>query len=210
VEAELRASWTDLLAGFGAAPAAIQASFADLVARHAEPHRHYHTLAHVAAVLRIIHALCPDAAGRPALLLAGWFHDAVYDPRAGDNEERSAELARAVLRPLGVPESTLDEVGRLILLTRSHQAGPDDWDGHVLLDSDLAILGADEPTYDDYARAIRREYAWVAEEQYRAGRRRVLEGFLARAHIYFTPLMRARCEGRARANMAREVAALRG
>ena len=179
-------------------------TFAGLAARYGEPGRHYHTLDHIRAVLDRIDALWPDAP--PALQLAAWLHDVVYDSRAADNEERSADYARAVLPALGVPSEVIDETARLILLTRSHDTDPDDGAGHTLLDADLAVLSADAPTYDAYAAAIRREYAWVAESDYRAGRRRVLERFLDRPRIYLTIEM-AEAEPRARDNLRREIAA---
>jgi predicted metal-dependent HD superfamily phosphohydrolase len=105
------------------------------------------------------------------------------------------------------PSDTIDEAARLILLTRTHEAGPDDRAGRTLLDADLAVLSADEPAYDAYADAIRREYAWVPEADYRAGRRRVLERFLVRPRIYFTMEM-AEAEPKARANLRREIGRL--
>jgi predicted metal-dependent HD superfamily phosphohydrolase len=184
-------------------------AFADLVRRYAEPGRSYHTLDHIAAVLDTIEWLTGKPA--PALLLAGWFHDVVYDSRASDNEERSADHARRTLASLGVNAAVQDEAARLILLTKSHTAAAaaDDESGQILLDADLAILGAEPAVYDAYAAAIRREYAWVSEADYRAGRRPILEKFLSRPRIYFTPLMVARAETSARANLAREIAALR-
>jgi predicted metal-dependent HD superfamily phosphohydrolase len=190
--------WLDLL------PDA-HSAFDDLVRRYAEPSRHYHTLAHIASVLEVIDRLVSHAP--PALVLAAWYHDAVYDSRAGDNEERSAELARHALAGR-VGDGVCDEVARLILLTTSHTASADDHVGQVLLDADLAVLGAERDIYDAYARAIRQEYAWVNEPDYRTGRRRVLQRFLGRPVIYFTRAMRAQAEGQARANLAREIAAL--
>jgi predicted metal-dependent HD superfamily phosphohydrolase len=178
-------------------------SFADLAARYGERGRHYHTLDHIRAVLDHIDALWPDAP--PALRLAAWLHDVVYDSRAADNEERSADYARAVLPALGVPSDVIDETARLILLTRSHETDPDDRAGRTLLDADLAVLAADAPTYDAYAAAIRREYAWVPEPDYRAGRRRVLERFLVRSRIFLSMEM-AEAEPRARDNLRREIA----
>src|SRR5207244_2229144 len=101
-------------------------------------------------------------------------------------------------------------IRRLILLTKSHDAAADDSDGHILLDADLAILGADAGHYDDYARAIRREYAWVAEDAYRDGRARVLEGFLKRPRIYLTEAMLQSHECPARRNLQQELHLLRG
>jgi predicted metal-dependent HD superfamily phosphohydrolase len=200
--------FTGPLAGLGCDAEAARAAFADLSGRYGEPHRHYHTLEHVAEVLRAVRELAP-ADPDPALLLAAWFHDVIYDPRAGDNEERSAGHARAVLEALGVPEAVRAEAARLILLTRTHSAGPDDLLGQVLLDADLGVLGAFAERYDRYAAAIRREYAWVPEDGYRAGRRRVLESFLARPRIYATDAMFARGEAAARANLRREIATFR-
>src|SRR5262249_30114936 len=183
---------------------------ADLVARYGEPHRHYHTLDHVDEVLRTVRALCEPGAPRPALLLAAWFHDVIYDPRAGDNEERSAAHARAVLEPLGVPADAPAETTRLILLTRDHTTTAEDVTGHVLLDADLAALGASPERYDAYSRAIRQEYGWVPEGHYRQGRTRVLRGFLGRPRIYLTERMFTLREESARSNLRREVATLLG
>ena len=181
-------------------------TFAELVTRYREPARHYHTLDHVRAVLDRIDALWPDAP--QALPLAAWLHDIIYDPRAADNEERSADYARALLPTLGVSATTTDETARLILLTRSHEADADDRAGRTLLAADLAILAADAPAYYAYADAIRREYAWVPEPDYRAGRCRILERFLVRPRIFFTTEM-AEAERMARDNLAREIAWLR-
>ena len=112
---DLLTRWLRLLPGSAAA-------FADLAAHYGEPGRHYHTLDHIRAVLDRIDALWPDAP--PALLLAAWLHDVVYDSRAADNEERSADYARAILPALGVPPGAVDETARLILLTRSTRPTP--------------------------------------------------------------------------------------
>jgi predicted metal-dependent HD superfamily phosphohydrolase len=144
----------------------------------------------------------------PALRLAIWFHDAIYDTRASDNEERSAAHARRVLQPLDVPEPVLLETERLILLTKMHSLSNEDRPGQLLIDADLAILGASESEYDAYALAIRKEYAWVDEEAYRTGRRMVLETFLRRPRIYSTDEMFTQREEAARRNLRREIESL--
>jgi predicted metal-dependent HD superfamily phosphohydrolase len=205
----LEAAWLGLLAPFEVGGEAGRNAFLDLAGRYAAPGRAYHNLNHLREVLAVIDALRAAARDATAVRLAAWFHDAVYDPRAADNEEKSARLAEEVLGGLGLPERTVREVGRLVLLTRTHEAAADDADGHVLLDSDLAILAAPPPRYDEYARAIRQEYGWVPEEEYRAGRRRVLDGFLRRGRLYRTEQMFRACEPPARANLRREIDALR-
>ena len=83
-----------------------------LLARWSEPHRSYHALSHLAAVLRRLDRLA--AAGTTvddAVELAAWWHDAVYDVRRADNEARSAELASGVMVSLGWPETTATRGG---------------------------------------------------------------------------------------------------
>jgi predicted metal-dependent HD superfamily phosphohydrolase len=140
-----------------------------------------------------------------------WFHDVVYDSRAKDNEHRSGELAVDLLGPVGVPASAIDRIVQMIWATQYAADGPPPAmrDTRVLLDADLAILGASEDRYARSARDIRTEYAWVPEADYRAGRARVLEHFLARPRIYFTGVMFEEGEERARANLRTEIAALK-
>jgi predicted metal-dependent HD superfamily phosphohydrolase len=167
----LAARWRELVGAFSVPEGAAENAFADLAARYSDPARSYHTLRHVAEILDTIDALSDQARDLAALRFAAWFHDAVYDTHAQDNEERSAQLAEEVLRGLQVPEATVTTTRDVILLTRSHRAGPADRDGQILLDADLAILGAPPERYAAYRRAIRQEYGWVPEEQYCSGRR---------------------------------------
>jgi len=182
-----------------------------LLTRYREPHRAYHTLAHVLRVLRDIDSLL-DAAIVPdggAVRLAAWYHDAVYDPRAraGVNEAASASLARRDLEALAVPERRIGDVERLVMMTASHRPAAGAADEAVLADADLAVLGADPPTYTAYVNGVRSEYDFLMNEEWRAGRAVVLRSFLERNPIYSTPLMQAR-EPTARANLAAELASL--
>ncbi len=201
----LRLRWDDLLCPFVTSPVSSETTFSELAARYSDPERHYHNLVHIGEMLVMVDVHAPAASNIAALRFAVWFHDAVYDSRAKDNEERSVELAMRVLPGLGVTAEMTANVARLILLTKTHHADPDDLDGQVLLDADLAILGAREPRYDEYAAAIRREYAWVPDEAYRTGRRAVLETFLKRPRIYFIESLFNLREERARKNIGKEI-----
>ncbi len=160
--------------------------------RYAEPHRHYHTLEHIEHCLEEFDPL--QAADPEAVELAIWFHDAIYDTRRHDNEERSAEW---LLQEL--PEAR--RAAALILVTKHHKAStPDE---ALLVDVDLAILGQSEERFDRYERQIRAEYAWVPEDVFRRKRAELLDGFLARPFIYGTEPFRAKYEAAARANLSR-------
>jgi predicted metal-dependent HD superfamily phosphohydrolase len=201
-QAHLHKSWRTLMTPFEAPLDRCDQVFMELAGRYSSEARHYHTLNHIHAMLELL----PEAA--PALALAVWFHDVVYDTRAADNEERSAAPADKMLQMLSIPPTIRTETHRLILLTKRHEAAEDDRDGRQLLDADLAILGAAEEEYDRYAAAIRKEYEWVPVEDYRRGRKGVLENFLQRKWLYFTEAMREQREVRARENLQREIEAL--
>lgn len=201
----LRVQWDRLLGSLGVQAEKGSGDFDALVKAHSDPGRYYHNLDHIEAVLHTIELLADKAQNLPVVRLAGWYHDAVYDSRAADNEERSAVLAEAACAAWGLASEVGTAVARLIRATRIHQAEEDDVDACVLLDADLAILGAEPAEYDVYAEAIRREYAWVTDADYRAGRARVLRGFLQRERIFRLEQMRCRCEQRARDNLAREI-----
>ncbi|HET8560618.1 MAG TPA: hypothetical protein VFL69_08890 [Marmoricola sp.] len=168
-----------------------------------DPARGYHDLRHLAEVLHHLDELVPaDHPTRDTLLLAAWFHDAVYEgSMAGDNEERSARMAERLLA--GTPHAA--EVARLVRLTATHRPADDDLDGQLLCDADLAILAAGPERYDDYTAGVRQEYADVPDRAFREGRRLVLEDLLAKATLFHTATARARWEERARANVRAEV-----
>ena len=181
---------------------------ADLVVRWSEPHRHYHTLDHLAQVLSIVDAHAALAADAAAVRLAAWFHDAVYDPRATDNEERSAALAESTLAATGLPAARIAEVARLVRLTAGHAVADGDRNGALLADADLAILAAPPDVYDRYAAAVRREYAHVPDDAFRAGRAAVLRHLLDLPELYRIVPARTEWTERAVANLRRELAEL--
>ena len=182
--------------------------WAAVVAAWSEPHRRYHDLAHLAAVLGLVGELGAAADDVDAVRLAAWYHDVVYDPRRDDNEAASAVRARAGLRGL-VPEGRLDEVARLILLTVGHAPAPEDRNGALLCDADLAVLAGPPDAYAAYASAVREEYAHLPDEAFTAGRIAVLERLLELPALYRLPAVAETWTPRARANLRAELALLR-
>jgi predicted metal-dependent HD superfamily phosphohydrolase len=182
--------------------------WAALVAAWSEPHRRYHGLAHLAAVLGLVGQLSDAAADPAAVRLAAWYHDAVYDPTRSDNEQVSAQRARAGLRGL-VPDERIHAVERLVLLTAGHDPEPGDADGAVLCDADLAVLASPPDAYASYASAVRAEYGHLSDEAFTAGRTAVLERLLALPALYRLPAVAAEWTPRAQANVTAELALLR-
>lgn len=181
----------------------------DLEAAYAEPHRRYHTRAHIEQCLALLDQV-PDLTETEHQILtyAIWWHDAVYDASASDNEAKSAEMAKRDLRDFDVSLHARDEVARLIALTAGHTVEEGDRLGEILVSIDLSILGAPEDRYDAYAAAVRAEYAHVPDDLWRKGRSGVLQRFLDAQVIYPDPAFAQWLETQARANLSRELASL--
>jgi predicted metal-dependent HD superfamily phosphohydrolase len=182
--------------------------WAAVVAAWSEPHRRYHDLAHLAAVLGLVGELAGDAADSDAVRLAAWYHDIVYEPERTSNEQVSAGRARAGLRGL-VPDARVNEVERLVLLTAGHDPAPGDANGAVLCDADLAVLAGPPDAYATYASAVREEYGHLSDEEFTAGRIAVLEHLLALPALYRTPEAARQWTDRAAANLTAELTLLR-
>jgi predicted metal-dependent HD superfamily phosphohydrolase len=206
----VRRCWQDIALPRCWPEPAATAVLEELVRAYGEPHRHYHTLDHIARLIDLFERHGEGIAERDTVALAILFHDAVYDPRRNDNEEASAALAVGRLAALTVASDVTGDVSRYIVATRHGQSAVPIAEAglRLLLDLDLSILGAPPVEYCAYAEAIRREYGFVPDALYRPGRRRVLEGFLARERIYRTDKLSALWEGPARANLAGEMAEL--
>lgn len=196
-----RLRFSELWHRLGATGSGNQA-FGDLAAAHAESGRAYHTLDHVLDCLARLDESSAAPEDRDLVEAAIWLHDVVYDPHRADNEVRSAEWASRTLGSAGISQATVERIRDLILLT-AHSTPPSDPQAALLCDVDLSILGRDEREFDEYQRRIRREYAWVPEPLYRAGRARVLSAFQKRDRIYLTDYFHDRYERRARANLRR-------
>lgn len=181
-----------------------EALYHELIARYSEPHRKYHTTRHLDDCFARLLEVEARAIHRQEIELALWFHDAIYDTRRKDNEEKSAEWARSAALRLGLPNAAAERVHALIMATR-HNATPDDPDARLLVDIDLSILGAGAERFDEYERQIREEYAWVREFLFRSERRKILKSFIARPRIFNTGHFFRTHEAQARANIERSL-----
>jgi predicted metal-dependent HD superfamily phosphohydrolase len=180
--------------------------FLDLVLAYSSAGRVYHTLNHIQQVLKTIEQMRSLTLNLPNIQIAAWFHDVIYESIAKDNEEKSAEYAEVTLNSLKIPKTTIVQVKNLILNTKNHQAPAADIDSQILLDADLAIFGSTDSEYQDYSQAIRQEYSWVSEVEYRFRRKKVLQDFLQRKRIYLTEYLFVKLEKRARQNLQAEIA----
>lgn len=183
-----------------------QSSFAifdELKEVYTEPGRYYHTDKHIADCLTLLQTLRHQATRPAEIEVALWFHDAVYDTRRTDNEERSAEWAVKFLGESKVRQVIINRIARLIMVTKKHT--PHDADAALMTDVDLSILGAQSHVFNQYDTDIRREYCWVPDEQFRQGRVQVLKSFFELSELYNTGYFREKYEQQARLNLGSKI-----
>jgi len=202
----LRGSWSRCWTGLGAS-ADNHAICERLIAAYGESQRKYHTLQHLGECLTLFEAQRHHAGEPHEVEIALWFHDAIYQVRAGDNELRSADWAADALRAGGVAAERIERVRQHVLATR-HAALPVGPDQALLVDIDLSILGAEPVRFDEYEHQVRAEYRWVPDFMFRPKRREILTEFLQRDPIYTTAALREKLEAQARANLTRSLVKL--
>jgi predicted metal-dependent HD superfamily phosphohydrolase len=184
-----------------------------LIAIYSDCDRHYHGLRHIETLLALAAEHAREITDHEAVEAAIWFHDAVYDTRKADNEAQSAELATVLLTGAATDER-LRSIAAMIQASANHRvpasmAAATAQDCALFLDMDLAILGSPTEEFAAYERAVRREYDWVPEQEWLAGRSRVLHNFLARPFIYASLQFQRSHEAAARLNLKRSLALLK-
>ena len=208
----MASAWIRAVEALGGSSAAAADSASELERQYRRPDRHYHNLAHIAAVIGHVGVLADDeglsADDLAVATLAACVHDVVYEGRAGDDERASAAWARETLARCGLIDGVIDRVCRAVLETIGHEPA-EDRSVAVVLDADLAVLGSDSDAYDRYVDSVRAEYGDLDDEAWRSGRAAVLERLAGRDHLYLTGSGRARWETVARLNISRELHGLR-
>ncbi len=166
--------------------------------------RKHHNIAHIADMLGEFDTIKSDLDNPDSVEAAIWYHDAIYDSSEKNNEEESMCLMKESFVKIEVPDDFIENTGELILVTK-HDKKPLEKDAMYLVDLDLSILGKPEREFDEYERNIRDEYFWVDEDDFRAGRKRLLQSFLDRESIYSTDTFKKRFEDQARVNISRSI-----
>jgi predicted metal-dependent HD superfamily phosphohydrolase len=184
-------------------------SFQRIVDAYSEPHRRYHTGDHIEACLSEFDRIRDVCESPDQVECALWLHDVVYDPRASDNEEKSALWGMEILSWSGCPKRAANHVRELILVTK-HVQTPVSMDARLMVDIDLSILGQTSVVFDAYEKNIRSEYSWVPEESYRKRRSKVLHSFFQRPSIFFTKRFEEFYGVQARKNLENSLRALGG
>jgi predicted metal-dependent HD superfamily phosphohydrolase len=199
--------WQELLIGLRVAPETD--TFSRLQSAYAQKHRAYHTSRHIDECLSLFDELKHLAEHPSEVECALWFHDSIYEPMSKLNEERSANWMAEFGAAVGLKSDSVARVRAHIMATR-HVAFPADGDSRLVVDIDLAILGAAASRYEEFERDVRREYRWVPGIVYRPKRAAILQSFLDRIRIYHWEPAYERFERGARVNVSDAIEALVG
>lgn len=178
----------------------------ELIARYSETHRAYHTTQHLNECLNLFKSYQALAENPEAVFLALWYHDAIYATTSNnDNEQASANLASRDLKNINTSPKIVSKIEDLILITK-HSSKPITPDQKLIVDIDLAILGATNQRFLEYESQIRAEYCFVPDFIFKTKRNSILKNFLDRPTIYNTPDFVANLENQARSNLTKAIA----
>ena len=206
MDAALQTSWTKLISQFTTDEQLITNSWQQIRQHYTAKNRAYHNLTHINNMLQEAATFDEKITDKAVVLLAIWFHDIIYDPMSKTNEKDSAELAKEILSQTNLSPERIQKCYDLILLTVKHQpalAAP--LDDKLLIDFDLEILSRDWESYKIYSEQVRKEYWMYPAPLFRSGRKKAMGKFLERPTIYQTPFYQEVKEGKARANIKREM-----
>jgi len=179
----------------------------DLRRHYQEPHRYYHTLAHLNHCLRELDIARDHITELSATEMALWFHDIIYHYGARDNEILSVAYFRQVAEPT-MPAEFVERVSEFIIATQ-HTGAAGDASVAYVVDIDLSGFGLPWPEYLADSEALRHEASGVSDEQYYQGKLRFLSELQRWPSLFQSGFFRDRHEFTAQSNIARYTSDLR-
>ncbi len=200
----LKEQWTTITALYSNPSVLVEKLWKEIEENYCQSNRHYHNLDHLSYMFKKANEYKANLEDFDTLSFSIFYHDFIYNTKRSNNEEKSAEAARERLTKLGVPRFKIVKCQQQIMATKAHRED-DDTDRSYLVDFDLAILGEDSETYQNYTRKIRKEYSLYPNILYNPGRKKVLKHFLEMDNIFKMPDFRNRYEEQVRKNIQYEL-----
>lgn len=208
----LSRSWFSLTRTYSGKSALIKDFFLEIQEAYSSQNRHYHSLDHIDALLRISGKYQSYLNEKEIVDFSIFYHDIIYDVFRSDNEEQSARIAEQRLSEMGLPGEKVLTVAKYIIASKTHQLSEaeNETDLAWFLDFDMSVLGAEWEIYYQYASGVRQEYSGYPPQVYKAGRDEFLQRSLLMPFIFHTSEFRQNFEQRARLNMKKELEMLNG
>lgn len=202
---------------------AVREVYDNLIEIYSAEDRYHHNLKHIEHMITVLMELFTiykyTQEDQNACILAAFFHDYIYkikkpnDPQVYSDEELSAEHAiKSLNRIIKNSPDFIEKVANLIRLTHSHKPNLafdiDHTLQEVFIDSDMAILGADDFRYEQYSKGIIEEYQDVDNETFISGRKNFLMKLMKEKAIFLTEYMNQLYNDQAHMNIRTELMAL--
>lgn len=197
-------SWWNLALGECRISQQSDMEFQNIMTAYGEQHRRWHTADHLINMFHLLETLAKDEINSE-IIFSIFYHDFIYKPTSKNNELNSAIHAQKALRELKIDHSKIKQIYSLIIGTKLHTA-PDNNQTAIFFDLDMAILGSDEKTYNNYIESIAQEYCKIPSFIYRKGRKGFLKNQLKTESIYHTPTFKKEFETQAILNIKNELA----
>lgn len=203
----LKNTFIDLIANYTKDESLMKELWTEIEKSYSSKSRHYHNLEHLKSLLKELNDVKGKIDNWNCLLFTLFYHDAVYNARRSDNEEKSAELAIKRMKQISVDTETIERCKLQIEVTKTHVKS-EDTDANYFTDADLSILGRDWATYTTYTENVRKEYSIYPDLVYKPGRKKVLQHFLSMDRIFKTDYFHKKFEAQAKENLQRELLSL--
>jgi pantetheine-phosphate adenylyltransferase len=143
-----------------------------------ESHRSFHNLDHLNDIIDQINESSAfgliDEKQKEKLYLTALFHDIIYEPTRGDNEEKSADFFMNICQEKNNPD--ILDIRDAILDTKTHQSSTPLAESFNKLD--MNIVERDFDQLLGWEKGIHREYSSYGNDAYKMGRLQFLESLL--------------------------------
>jgi len=139
--------------------------------------------------------------GSDAVELAIWFHDAIYNFPAYENEKLSA--AFFMEKSANLLGTRFRESVEALIIATEHIRPPEDPDQRILVDVDLSSFGLPWDQFAADGKNIRQELHYLSDAEFYAGQIAFMEALLSRERIFNTAHFHDSYEAKARENVSR-------
>ena len=147
--------------------------------------RFYHTLTHIQHMFTIADQLQAVTTDFTAVQLAIWFHDAIYQLNAIDNEILSADLFMTLSESVIQP-AIRQQVYQHIIATLHNGSQMLDHDSRYMVDIDLSSFGLPWEKFLQNSRHVREEMRHIPDEEFYPKQYRFQQSLLKHGRFYQT------------------------
>jgi predicted metal-dependent HD superfamily phosphohydrolase len=204
----LKNIFTTLLKNYTEDTSIINEHWTEIEKSYLNKKRFYHNLTHLENLYLQLSEVKGEIENWDCILFSLFYHDVIYNSLKSDNEERSAVLAECRMKEVSVPQDLIDLRKKQILATKYHVKATEK-DTNYFTDADLSIIGQPFEVYQEYFKAVRKEYSIFPDVVYKPGRKKVLNHFLAMERIFKTDFFYQKFEGQAKENLQMELSLLK-